>query len=98
MLVPSGLYVVQNNLLFVAISHLEAATYQVTYELKILTTAFFSVAMLQRRLSRRQWLALVLLFLGVSMVQVRVRENFRSKEKKWHLMHLLTYKHKKRLN
>ncbi len=46
------------------------APLQVTYELKILSTALFSVAMLRRRLSSGQWVALVLLFAGVSMVQV----------------------------
>ena len=44
---------------------------QVTYQLKILTTALFSVFMLNKRLSKLQWCALVLLFAGVSVVQLQ---------------------------
>lgn len=70
MLVPAGLYTIQNNLLFYALSLLDAATYQVTYQLKILTTAMFSVWMLNRRISKQQWFSLVLLIVGVALVQV----------------------------
>ncbi|EYC09736.1 hypothetical protein Y032_0059g3019 [Ancylostoma ceylanicum] len=68
--VPAVLYVIQNNLLFLALSKLDAATYQVTYQLKILTTALFSVTMLGRSLNRLKWLALILLTGGVALVQV----------------------------
>lgn len=44
---------------------------QVSYQLKILTTALFSVFMLQKKLTRMQWLALFILFVGVSAVQLQ---------------------------
>ncbi|KAI0748108.1 nucleotide-sugar transporter-domain-containing protein [Daedaleopsis nitida] len=69
--VPAILYVIQNNLQFVAVSNLEAATFQVSYQMKILTTAAFSVVMLRKKLSSTKWLALLFLALGVGIVQIQ---------------------------
>lgn len=44
--------------------------FKVTYQLKILTTAFFTVVMLKRELNVYKWVALVMLTLGVVLVQV----------------------------
>lgn len=67
--VPSFLYTVQNNLLYLALTNLDAATYQVCYQMKILTTAVFSAVMLNRKFSAKKWFALVLLTMGVVLAQ-----------------------------
>ncbi|KAL7876634.1 hypothetical protein AOLI_G00115970 [Acnodon oligacanthus] len=59
----------RNNVLYVALSNLDAATYQVTYQLKILTTALFSVSMLSKKLGVYQWLSLLILMMGIAFVQ-----------------------------
>ncbi|BGP14015.1 hypothetical protein JCM10213_005600 [Rhodosporidiobolus nylandii] len=69
--IPACLYVIQNNLQFVAASNLDVPTFQVTYNLKILTTALFSVVLLRRRLSAKKWFALLFLAAGVGVVQLQ---------------------------
>ncbi|KAF7337913.1 UDP-galactose transporter [Mycena venus] len=69
--IPAILYVVQNSLQFVAISNLPVASFQVTYQMKILTTAAFSVALLRRKLSPIKWLSLFFLAIGVGIVQIQ---------------------------
>jgi len=67
----------------VAVSNLDAATFQVTYQLKILTTAIFSVLMLGRVLSPRKWLSLLLLIVGVSIIQVPQSTTTTVEKKEW---------------
>ncbi|VDM56628.1 unnamed protein product [Angiostrongylus costaricensis] len=68
-LIPAVVYTIQNILLYIAVENLPAATYMVTYQLKILTTAVFTVLVLKRPLSAQQWIALFFLFGGVAIVQ-----------------------------
>lgn len=68
--IPAALYTLQSSLLYTAISNLDVVTFQVNYQLKILTTAVFSVQFLGRQLSSSRWLALVLLAFGIAIVQV----------------------------
>jgi UDP-sugar transporter A1/2/3 len=75
MVVPSSLYVLQNNLQYVAMRNLEAAHYQIGCQLKILTTAIFTVVILRRQLSMLQWIALLLLMPGISLVQLSKLES-----------------------
>ncbi|KAK3358003.1 nucleotide-sugar transporter-domain-containing protein [Lasiosphaeria hispida] len=70
LIVPAALYTLQNSLVYAAISNLDAVTFQVTYQLKILTTVLFSILLLGTHISARQWLSLILLTCGVALVQV----------------------------
>lgn len=68
--IPATLYTLQNSLQYIAVSNLDAVHFQILYQLKILTTALSSVTMLGRVLSPRRWVALVLLTIGVTIVQL----------------------------
>lgn len=68
--IPAILYTFQNSLQYIAVSNLDAATFQVTYQLKILTTAMFTVTMLKRSISTKKWVSLVILMAGVGVVSL----------------------------
>mmetsp|Transcript_63145 Transcript_63145/g.105006 ORF Transcript_63145/g.105006 Transcript_63145/m.105006 type:complete len:360 (-) Transcript_63145:196-1275(-) len=67
--VPALCYTLQNNLQFVAASHLGAALLQLLYQTKTLSTAIFGVVILGKSLRCNQWLALTILVVGVVMAQ-----------------------------
>lgn len=68
--IPGLLYTVQNNLLFIALNNVSGAVYQVTYQLKILTTALLSVIILKQHIPAYKWFILLLLTAGVVLVQL----------------------------
>ncbi|KAI9137317.1 solute carrier family 35, member A2-like protein, partial [Paraphysoderma sedebokerense] len=69
-MIPAMLFSIQTNLQYLAIGLLDAASYQITSQLKIFTTAIFSVILLKSHLSGRKWGALGLLAIGVALVQL----------------------------
>ncbi len=70
MSVPAVLYLVQNNLFFVALSNLSVPMYQVTNQGKLLTTAIISRIMLNKEISWVQYFAISLLGLGVAVIHL----------------------------
>ncbi|XP_039299344.1 UDP-galactose/UDP-N-acetylglucosamine transporter srf-3-like isoform X2 [Nilaparvata lugens] len=63
-------YVIKDNLLYLSAANLDATTNQVTYQLRILTTAVFAVVLMKRRLGAQQWMALLVLLIGIVLVQI----------------------------
>eukprot|EP01062_Namystynia_karyoxenos_P073620 TRINITY_DN70426_c0_g1_i1.p1 TRINITY_DN70426_c0_g1~~TRINITY_DN70426_c0_g1_i1.p1 ORF type:complete len:451 (+),score=154.04 TRINITY_DN70426_c0_g1_i1:200-1552(+) len=69
-LIPAGLYTLQNNLQYTAASNLDPAVFQVLYQSKLVTTALMYVVFMKKSLSGLQWFAVVLLTTGVVLVQL----------------------------
>ena len=68
--VPAVLYTFQNLAIYFALGHLEVIIFQVLYQTKLLLTAVLSVLLLGRRLTFRQWAALIVLTIGVVTVEI----------------------------
>mmetsp|Transcript_1332 Transcript_1332/g.3523 ORF Transcript_1332/g.3523 Transcript_1332/m.3523 type:complete len:414 (+) Transcript_1332:73-1314(+) len=77
MAVPAALFTLQKNLLYIALTNLDACVYQVTYSAKLLTTALFSYLLLGRIFSFWQLAGLVMLMVGVALVQVSQADRMR---------------------
>jgi len=68
--VPALLYLGQNNLQYVAVGLLDAATYTVAYQTKTIWSGIFSVFLIGRALTANKWVGLAMLSLGVGVVQL----------------------------
>ena len=73
MAVPAIIYLAMNLLSFVALARIDAATFSIAAQLKVLTTAAFSVALLGRSLHVRKWRALLTLTLGVVLISAETK-------------------------
>ena len=73
MLIPALLYLVQNKMLMVGISYLEAPVFQVLYQSKLVLTAVISVIILKRSYRLIQWICIVAVSLGVAIVMDGLR-------------------------
>ncbi|KAG2337185.1 nucleotide-sugar transporter, partial [Suillus weaverae] len=60
-----------NSLQFVATVNLPVVSFQVAYQMKILTTTAFLVVLLRKTLTSTKWLSLFFLAIGVGIVQVQ---------------------------
>lgn len=68
--IPAALYVLQNNLQYVAVSNVAAGVYQTLIQTKIITTALFTSILLKRHHTLAQWASILTLAIGVAVVQL----------------------------
>lgn len=69
--VPSIIYWLHNNVQFLTLKYVDAPTYQILGNLKIVTTGLLFWLCLRRRLTPLQWMALLLLMMGAATSQVK---------------------------
>lgn len=68
--VPSFIYFVNNNLVFLILSHVDATTFQLLSQLKTVFTGLLFRVFLSRTLTTYQWLAIVQLTCGTATSQI----------------------------
>ena len=71
--IPAFLYILQNNLQYVAVANLSPAIFQVLYQFKVVTAAIFSALLLNRSLFIHQWASITSLMAGLGLVQISQR-------------------------
>lgn len=69
MSVPALSYFFQNILAYTALANLSSSVYGVLQQAKILSAAIFSVLLLRKQIGTHKWRALLLLFLGATLVE-----------------------------
>ncbi len=67
---PSIIYWLHNNVQFLTLKYVDAPTYQILGNLKIVTTGLLFWLCLRRKLTPLQWMALLLLMMGAATSQV----------------------------
>ena len=72
---PAFLYTVQNNVIYSALSHLDAVSFQITYQLKILASLVCSKLILGTKVSRTRWASVAILTAGVILVQLSMQQD-----------------------
>lgn len=70
MIVPAILYFVQNILNYWAATFLDPSTLQITSQLKLLTTAMFSVLLLGTEIPISKWILLAAIVSGIVIIQI----------------------------
>lgn len=68
--IPASLYTLANSLQYIALSNLQAANFQVMYQLKLLVGSICGLVLLKRAIPLRKWGFLILLLVGVYLVQI----------------------------
>lgn len=69
--IPSIIYLVHNNVLFLTLTYVDTSTHQIMGNLKIVTTGILFRTFLKRKLSKLQWMAIMLLTIGTTVSQVK---------------------------
>ena len=69
--VPAAAYSLQMTLEYIAFANMDAASFAVLVQIKMLTTAFFFRIVLKRKLKKKQVLSLILLTIGVMLCNMK---------------------------
>lgn len=70
--IPAALYTLANSLQYIALSNLQAATFQTSYQLKIVVSSVFGLILLNRSVPLRKWGLILLLIAGVALVNAPI--------------------------
>ena len=73
--VPALCYTCQNYLIYFSLANLEIVVFQLVYQSKLLIAAVLSIAILSKKLTKQNWVALVMLFVGLVIVQLSEAAN-----------------------
>jgi len=83
------IFLIMNLLSFMSLDLVDATTFMTCSQMKILTTAGFSVIIMKKKINYRKWRALILLALGVILVSIQKYKENDKKELKWEIVGIL---------
>jgi UDP-sugar transporter A1/2/3 len=72
---PAVLFTLANSLQYIALSNTDSATFQITYQIKMLFAAVFAILLLRRSIPVRNWGLFLFLIIGVALLQLPGQES-----------------------